>query len=127
MTYIPDINVIALIGQTLVNVANTGDVVRFETVDGKTYEMYHNQDCCESVTIESVTGNLDNLIGSPITRADEKIEDMWPADVPVEQYSAESFTWTTFTLATERGTVVIRWYGSSNGYYSESVSFREVR
>lgn len=91
------------------------DEVHFYTSDGLHYKMYHPQDCCESVYIEDVCGDIEDLIGTPILRAEERRNS---DGSPLSEYDY-SFTWTFYALATKNGYVDIRWYGSSNGYYGE--------
>ena len=110
-----------LIGKTLVSVNNTHDEIFFKCEDGTEYKMFHDQDCCESVEIEDICGDLTDLVGSPITQAEESTNDTSPKG----EYD-ESFTWTFYRLATAKGFVTIRWYGCSNGYYSEAVDFEKV-
>lgn len=100
--------------------------VKFYCTDGSAYEMYHSQECCESVLIDDVCGDVNDLIGSEILVADEIIhEGENPEGVEVPEYQ-DSFTWTFYKLATSKGYVDLRWYGESNGYYSESVDFRQI-
>ena len=118
-----------LIGKTLVQIdGKKGDEeLIFHTEDGKQYRMYHQQSCCESVYVEDICGNLEDLIGSPIIKASEDTNiDTNPEGFVVDEYGQDSFTWTFYNIATAKGHVTIRWYGESNGYYSEEVSFEEI-
>lgn len=100
--------------------------VTFKAEDGSVYLMYHEQDCCESVSIEDVCGCVDDLIGSEILLAEEIVSEDWPEGVEKPEY-CDSFTWTFYKLATRKGWVDIRWFGESNGYYSESVDFIQTQ
>ncbi len=116
-----------LIGKTLCKIkGGIGDeTLDFITEDGEVYRQYHYQSCCEDVSIEDIIGDLDDLIGTPIIRATEDSNDTNPIDYVPSEYQ-DSFTWTFYNIATIKGHVTIRWYGSSNGYYSESVEFTRV-
>jgi hypothetical protein len=108
-----------LLGKVMTSVTKVGDVeIVFLTAEGETFKLYHSQDCCEDVSIEDVAGDLNDLVGSPILVAAEVSQ--------TDPVASESGTWTFYKLATAKGWVDIRWYGSSNGYYSESVSFDRV-
>lgn len=116
-----------LVGKTLVEINNTSDFIKFITTDGEEYLMSHHQDCCESVYVEDMAGDVNDLLNTPITMAEESCSsDYQPwQEEPAHSYG-ESFTWTFYKLATVKGYVTIRWLGESNGYYSESVSFEKV-
>lgn len=91
--------------------------ITFYLDNAKSIRMYHSQDCCESVYIEDINGDLDSLLFKPILQADEKISTNEDSNSNTDR----SFTWTFYTLANISSVVDIRWYGSSNGYYSERV------
>lgn len=95
-------------------------LIRFHTVDSNgvdhTYRMLHHQDCCESVSLADF--ELDpGVIGELIHEANE--------DSNRELGEELSVTWTFYRIRTMHGSLFIRWQGSSNGYYSEGVSFEE--
>lgn len=118
--YRPNIGISALLGKTLVKIDGAeirSDMIDFEDSDGKTYRMFHHQDCCEHVSLYDVIGNVDDLIGSPILEAEESSNRDDRPDF------SESHTWTFYKLGTANGHVTLRWLGESNGYYSEDVIF----
>lgn len=102
------------------------DEIYFTTDNDEKYKMYHQDDCCESVTIEDIAGEIDWLIDSPILIAEERTNSNDDPKV-YYGYPDDSFTWTFYEIATLKGAVTIRWYGSSNGYYSESVNFKRIQ
>lgn len=116
-----------LLGKTLASITGEvgGEEINIKCADGSEYKMYHSQDCCESVSIESIVGDLSDLIGHPILKADEATSAETPFGYK-HDYEPESQTWTFYKLATIRGYVDIRWFGSSNGYYGEGVNFAQT-
>lgn len=117
-----------LVGKTMVNVTANNNEMVFTRDDGKQFMFYHCQDCCESVSIEDICGELTDLVGEPLRVAEEvSSEDVGfkTPDRSNDRY-CDSETWTFYRFATAKGWVTVRWYGTSNGYYSESVDFCEV-
>ncbi len=119
-----DVRFSSLLGKTLTKVDVGDDEIVFTTTDGESFKLYHAQDCCENVSVEDVCGDVQDLIGAPILEADESSSGENPEGVTVDYQ--ESFTWTFYRLRTIKGGVTIRWYGESNGYYSESVDFCRI-
>ena len=93
------------------------EIVGFYIGGKLAFVLAHLQDCCESVFIEDVCGDVNDIIGSEILIAEEASNN---DKGRLSEYD-ESYTWTFYKLATIKGYVTIRWYGTSNGYYSESV------
>lgn len=110
-----------LVGKTIEKIDSSNENILFVCKD-EAFEMYHMQDCCESVRVHNIDGDLQSLIGKEVVKASCEVSDSWPNDVLMPKYT-DSFTWTTFTIETVTSKVTVRWLGESNGYYSESVYF----
>lgn len=110
------------------------EFVEFESLKGKTffkvrlegsdsisfyskkylYVLEHFQYCCDKVYIESIVGDLFYLENTHILLAEESSNSRETED--------GSETWAFYKLATIKGYVNIRFYGESNGHYSETAS-----
>lgn len=104
-------------GKTLTKVDASDENIWFYTTDNKAVRLWHQQDCCESVYVEDIVGDVSDLVGSPILRAEVRTED--------GESDYGDLLYTFYELATINGSVTIRWNGSSNGYYSVRVSLSE--
>ena len=106
-----------MVGKTFTRVyGGVGDGEMVFENDTERYVFTHDQDCCESVDINDVVGDLEDLVGEPLLMAEEVSGYIGP-----EPEHADSYTYTFYKFATRRGYVDVRWLGESNGYYSESV------
>ena len=112
-----------MLGLTMAEVSGGfegSEEVIFKASNGSKFTFYHSQDCCENVTVAEVIGDPQDLLASPMVEAEEISSDGAP-----DPSREDSFTWTFYRFGTARGSVVIRWLGTSNGYYSESVTRSE--
>jgi hypothetical protein len=110
----------SMVGRVFVRVdgsVGAGDML-FVDQNGERFVFSHYQDCCESVTINDIVGDLGDLVGEPLLVA-EQVEGTIPADFDDEYM--DSYTFTFYKFATRKGYVDVRWLGESNGYYSERV------
>ena len=110
--------VIIKIELTRNDINNRNDLIKFYLSNGEIYNQYHENDCCECVSVEDINGDLDDLIGYKLIQAEESTKKDPDAD--------ESGTWTFYKFGTSKGYVTIRWYGSSNGYYSETAEMTKI-
>jgi hypothetical protein len=105
------------VGSTVTAVSvDIGDERSTITTDRGTLVMVHYEDRCESVQVDDVVGDINDLVGGVVVSFEE-VE----GDLPATDRYDVSHTWTFYNIRTTKGDVTIRWYGTSNGYYSESV------
>lgn len=116
----------ALVGETLSSVdgGKHDDQITFTTTSGEVFHLSHDPICCESVSVDDIEGEVADLIGSPIVLAE--VVSSYEPRAGQDTSRCESFTWTFYRLATAKGFAVIRWYGESNGNYSEIAKFYRV-
>lgn len=139
---IPDISELKGLVITGFNFTNDEMALRCEDCRGYTpgthrfpvrgFRFFHNRDCCESVTIVSVEGDLAKVLYAEVLEATQDADNSgvgwrpeW-GEKPADCYTDESVTRTVFTFHTKDATLRVVWIGTSNGYYSESVDMEEL-
>lgn len=112
---------------TIHNVTITGNDTVILTLDNEVhFVLTHERDCCETVEVCDTDNDdfksLRELVGSKLISIEEVVgvdcSDEPPCFVDV------SSTWTFYNIKTTTDVVQLRWFGTSNGYYSEQVDVR---
>ena len=118
-------------GRMVEGIKLNGDDLTISFIDGSIFEVYHYQDCCESVY--SVILLPINLIGKKIIKA-EKIIDTDLNNTKIEaigfpkEIYLESCTLTTLILEDENHfKYQFYWLVVSNGYYNEQIDIRCIK
>jgi len=111
-----------LIGEVLtsIDIDEREQKILLTTASGRLVMIHHYQECCESVEICGTDGAWRTLVGKPIESVSVDEVDCDHED------DADSRTRTNIAFRVDGATVISRWVGDSNGYYSESVDIKEV-
>lgn len=90
------------------------DAVKLTFDNGKILVFTHKQDCCESVHFSSSDYPITDMIGETVTKIEMRTE----RNDPNDKYMSE--TWSFIYIHTTKDVNVMKWQGSSNGWYSET-------
>ena len=107
------------------------DIILF-TGEDFVYKLYsegNDDGNCNEVIIDDIVGDLQDLVGSPLLVA-ELITSKHNSDkysVPPGKKTCGEWTWSFYKFATAKGYVDIKWWGDSNGYYSETAYFKRIK
>jgi hypothetical protein len=93
-----------LLGLTVIGLAYQDDEITLHTECGREFHLLQVDPYCNLISIESISGDPESLLGSPILRAEETTSNEDPKDE-----GDASFTWTFYELATIKGSLTIKW------------------
>lgn len=113
-----------MLGKTMTRVVRSRGLeseesIEFTADNGWRWRMHHDPSEYARVFIDDIVGDLSDLEGSPIVAEEAFSSESSHSRLPPQAVDDESYTWTFYKFATGKGYVTIRWYGTSNGYYSE--------
>lgn len=107
-----------IVGKTPTKIEHDDYEIKMYFSDGSSCRWYHMQDCCEDVRVDDIVGDFNDLLNNPLLIAEER-----EGETGWKENDYDSYTWTFYTFRNIGGSVDVKWYGTSNGYYSERVDF----
>lgn len=107
-----------------------GSYVIFEFDSDTGILMEHTQNCCEHVALDDVVGGkLEDLVGQKILNFEEVINrdlDEKPLKINIDDTAYDSTTWSFYKISTIKDDITLRWFGISNGCYSEKITISKL-
>lgn len=97
------------------------DSLVFITDDNFNYVFKHEQDCCETVRLKEIDGDLSDIYDQTVISIEE-VSNENKIEGDYDCYS-DSYTYTYYKIKTNKGDITFSWYGESNGYYTEKPNF----
>jgi len=105
-----------LVGKTCSSVQvffdEENNVIFFNTPEG-TLSMRHNQECCETVFVKQIDGDLNDLVDTPILSAYRETKGIGYNE---SDYVKKADLWTFYRFQTAKGPVTISWHGTSEDW-----------
>lgn len=98
------------------------DEVTIKFTDGTCLKFYHRQECCETVLFEDFDATPEDLVNAKIISIEERISNSNENEIKPLNTLDKSYTWSFYVIKTSKFTMTMRWYGESNGWYSETVN-----
>lgn len=83
------------------------------------------EDCCNDSWIESIDGDITQILDSPVTRFEivSQSVDTRKIEIKDEDFRLQNdATWSFVKIDTKKGGVTIRFLGTSSGFYCEEAS-----
>lgn len=109
-----------LIGEVFTDVSGKRQDEEFILTNDNFYvAIYVPDDCCNQGWLEDVDGDIKDLLESPITMFEEVGSRERDIGYDSENHYQDSCTWTYYKIGSEKGSVTLRFVGTSNGYYCE--------
>lgn len=108
-----------IVGMRVASVFHDNEELIFNLMNGDKIRLYHAQDCCESVELIDADYYADDFTNCTIIHAEES------TDENNTDYGHE--TWTFYRIRSNKGFMFLRWWGESNGYYSEAIDIEYIK
>lgn len=100
--------------------------VIFHTKEKRTFKLFHNYDCCENVLLADICGTT-ALTGKVLSATMKNNIGKQNVKTDLSAFDDCSTTWTFYDIQTNKGFLTLRWFGNSNGCYSEEACFIEFK